>query len=88
METFGSEMVSQNKYSYLEGFTIAGADKKFKWAKAEIKGNKIIVYNENIEKPIAVRYGWANNPGGSLFNKEGLPAIPFRTDNWKGITWK
>ncbi len=67
----------------LEYFTIAGADKKFVWADAKIKGNKVIVWNKEITKPVAVRYAWADNPeGANLYNKEGLPASPFRTDEW------
>ncbi|WP_345951897.1 sialate O-acetylesterase [Mucilaginibacter sp. PAMB04274] len=65
----------------LQQFAIAGADKKFVWAKAEIEGNKVIVYNEEINQPLYVRYAWADNPeGANLYNKEGLPASPFRTD--------
>ncbi len=64
----------------LKGFTIAGADKKFVPAKAEIKGNAIEVWSDQIASPTAVRYGWANVPEVNLFNKEGLPASPFRTD--------
>lgn len=88
MDTYGSSLVSHNKYGYIEGFVIAAADKKYEWAKAEIDGNKIIVYSDKVDKPVAVRYAWGNNPGGSLFNAEGLPATPFRTDDWKGITEK
>ena len=64
----------------LKGFTIAGADKKFMPAQAEIKGNTIIVSNPSITKPVAVRYGWANVPDVNLYNTSGLPASPFRTD--------
>ncbi len=64
-------------------FAVAGKDKKFVWAKAKIKGNKIIVWNSEVKKPVAVRYAWADNSeDANLFNKEGLPAAPFRTDNW------
>ncbi len=64
-----------------KGFAIADADHQFIWAKAKIKGNKVIVWHPSIEKPTAVRYGWANNPNNlNLYNKEGLPAFPFRTD--------
>ncbi|HEX2396088.1 MAG TPA: sialate O-acetylesterase [Bacteroidales bacterium] len=67
----------------LNHFTIAGNDKKFVWAKATIKKNKVIVWNNEIPRPVAVRYAWADNPEGSnLYNREGLPASPFRTDNW------
>ena len=67
----------------LHSFAIAGADRQFVWAKAKIKGNQIVVWSDRIEDPIAVRYAWADNPAGAnLVNKEGLPASPFRTDNW------
>ena len=64
----------------LKGFTIAGADGKFVPAKAEIKGDKVVVSAEGVSDPKAVRYGWDNVPDVNLFNKEGLPASPFRTD--------
>jgi sialate O-acetylesterase len=64
----------------LKGFTIAGADGKFVPAKAEIAGEKVVVSAEGVADPKAVRYGWANVPEVNLFNKEGLPASPFRTD--------
>lgn len=64
----------------LKGFTISGADKKFVQANAFVKGNKIIVFNDSIKVPTAVRYGWDNVPDGNLYNREKLPASPFRTD--------
>lgn len=78
----------RNKYGYINGFTVAGPDRRFVWAKAFITGDHtILVYSDEIENPVAVRYGWANNPDDlDLYNKEGLPAIPFRTDDWPGIT--
>ena len=82
----GKGLCVKNKYGYVEGFAIAGADQKFEWAKAYIDGDKVVVYSEKIANPVAVRYSWANNPDVNLFNQEGLPAAPFRTDNWKGIT--
>jgi sialate O-acetylesterase len=76
-------MVAKDKYGYLKGFSIAGEDKKFVWAKASLEGDKIIVWCESVSNPIAVRYAWADNPDdANLFNKEGLPASPFRTDSW------
>lgn len=64
----------------LKGFAVAGADGIFKLAKATIKGNQVIVWNDEIAAPTAVRYAWANNPdGANLYNKEGLPASPFQT---------
>lgn len=70
----------------LQGFSIAGEDKKFYWSKAKIKGNKIIVWSDHVPDPVAVRYAWAINPVCNLYNSAGLPASPFRTDSWKGIT--
>jgi sialate O-acetylesterase len=62
-------------------FAIAGRDTQFVWAKARLSGNKIIVWNDSILQPAAVRYAWADNPeSANLYNKEGLPASPFRTD--------
>jgi sialate O-acetylesterase len=85
----GSGLVAKDKYGYLKSFAIAGSDQKFLWAKALIEGNKVIVFNEDIPDPVAVRYAWADNPDdANLYNKEGLPASPFRTDNWKGKTEK
>jgi hypothetical protein len=70
----------------LQGFTIAGADKKFHRATARIDGNTIMVSSPEVEAPVAVRYAWADSPECNLFNKEGLPASPFRTDDWPGAT--
>jgi sialate O-acetylesterase len=64
----------------LKGFTVAGADKKFVLAKAEIKGGRVAVWSDEVPTPKAVRYGWANVPDVNLFNQAGLPASPFRTD--------
>ena len=66
----------------LEQFAIAGADGKFVWATAVIEGDHVIVSSDAIPNPVYVRYAWADNPdGANLYNKEGLPASPFRTDN-------
>ena len=70
----------------LKGFSIAGADKKFVWAKAEIEGDKVVVSSSEVSEPVAVRYGWADYPVVNLWNKEGLPASPFRTDDFPMIT--
>ena len=64
----------------LRGFTIAGAAGEFRPAKAEIEGNTVVVSSSEVSKPTAVRYGWANVPDVNLFNTEGLPASPFRTE--------
>lgn len=72
----------------ITGFSIAGNDQQFYWAKATIEGKYVVVYADQVRDPQAVRYAWADNPECNLINAEGLPAIPFRTDNWKGITQK
>jgi sialate O-acetylesterase len=87
-DTQGSKLVVKDKYGYLKGFAIAGADKKFYWARARIRGNEITVSSEMVDAPVAVRYAWGNNPDdANLYNSEGLPASPFRTDEWEGITF-
>jgi sialate O-acetylesterase len=77
----GSGLIAKDRYGYLKGFTIAGADNKFHWAQARITGeNQVEVYAEEVKQPVAVRYGWANNPDDvNLYNAEGLPANPFRS---------
>lgn len=67
----------------LKGFAVAGDDKKFVWADARIEGNKVIVSSAEVPKPMSVRYAWADNPVWSLENGAGLPATPFRTDEWE-----
>jgi sialate O-acetylesterase len=62
---------------------IAGADQKFVWADATISGDTIVVSSKNVPQPAAVRYAWSGSfQWANLFNKDGLPAQPFRTDNW------
>ena len=68
----------------LTGFAVAGTDKyTWFWAKAQIDGDTVVVSSDQVPAPTAARYGWANNPPCNLYNKEGLPAAPFRTDDWK-----
>jgi sialate O-acetylesterase len=60
---------------------------RFKYAKAWIKGNTVVVFSDQVSNPVAVHFAWADNPeDANLFNKDGFPAVPFRTDTWKGIT--
>jgi sialate O-acetylesterase len=66
----------------LKGFSIAGTDRKFVWADSEIKGDTVVVSSGQVTDPKAVRYAWAENPIGNLFNKDGFPASCFRTDEW------
>ena len=70
----------------LKGFAIAGADRKLVWADAKIEGDKVVVSSSEVSAPVAVRYAWADNPVCNLYNVEGLPASPFRTDSWPGVT--
>ncbi|RYE12212.1 MAG: hypothetical protein EOP51_31980 [Sphingobacteriales bacterium] len=71
----------------LTGFAIAGADKKFYWADATVQGDKVVVSSPDVASPVAVRYAWGNNPVCNLYNNADLPASPFRTDDWQGITF-
>jgi sialate O-acetylesterase len=66
----------------LTGFAIAGEDRRFVWAEAKIEGKDVIVSSPMVKKPVAVRYGWADNPALNLYNGSGLPASPFRTDDY------
>ena len=70
----------------LKGFAIAGDDKEFVWADAKIAGDTVVVESPTVKAPAAVRYAWADNPVCNLSNKAGLPACPFRTDDWPGLT--
>jgi sialate O-acetylesterase len=67
--------------SELKGFAVAGADRKFVWAQARIERDTVLVWSPSVPEPTAVRYAWADNPIGNLYNAAGLPASPFRTDN-------
>lgn len=81
---FGSQLAARD--GVLKGFSIAGADRKFHWADARIDGTTVVVSSEDVPNPVAVRYDWANSPDGNLYNAQGLPASPFRTDSWPGET--
>jgi len=81
----GSGLVARG--GELTYFKIVGEDKKFVEAKAVIDGDTIVVSSEQVTKPVAVRFGWSNTAQPNLFNKEGLPASPFRTDDWPGVTF-
>ncbi len=70
----------------LKGFAVAGEDRKFVWADAAIEGETVVVWSPQVAAPVAVRYDWADNPDGNLYNGADLPACPFRTDEWPGIT--
>jgi sialate O-acetylesterase len=70
----------------LEQFAVAGEDRKWAWAEARIEGDTILVSSSAVPDPQAARYAWQSNPAATLFNGAGLPAAPFRTDHWPGIT--
>lgn len=72
----------------LRGFAVAGLDHRFHWAEARIKDGKVVVSCPEVTHPVAVRYNWADNPQGNLTDESHLPAVPFRTDDWPGITYK
>ena len=79
----GLAPTAEDKGGSLKRFAIAGEDKKFFWADAKIVGNTVVLSCKDVPKPVAVRYAYSMNPAGcNLYNKEGLPASPFRTDNW------
>jgi sialate O-acetylesterase len=67
----------------LAAFAVAGADRRFVWARAVVDGDRVVVWSDHVPAPAAVRYAWADNPDdANLYNVEGLPASPFRTDGW------
>ena len=83
----GSGLTTTDKYGYLYEFELAGSDGQWHFARAWIEGNTVVVQSEKVPNPVAARYNWTDNAeAGNLFNKEGLPAAPFRTDNWKRST--
>ncbi|NDC63004.1 MAG: sialate O-acetylesterase [Planctomycetia bacterium] len=79
----GREPAVEDEKGKLERFAIAGADKRWCWAEASIVGGTVVVSSPEVETPVAVRYAYSMNPhGANLYNREGLPASPFRTDDW------
>ena len=86
-DPMGSGLLVRDKYGYVKGFAVAGTDRVFHWARGMQDGNRIVLQSDQVKNPVAVRYGWADNPDDvNLYNLEGLPASPFRTDEWPGIT--
>jgi sialate O-acetylesterase len=87
--SIGKGLISKNKYGALLGFEIAGADRRFYFARAFIRGDQVEVTSDSVLNPVAVRYGWSSAPVEiNLYNAEGFPASPFRTDDWPGVTDK
>jgi sialate O-acetylesterase len=79
----GRQLVVETPQEKLKRFAIAGADKKWVWADAVIDKNTIVVSSPEVKAPVAVRYAFEMNPdGANLYNRDGLPASPFRTDDW------
>lgn len=86
-DELGGGLLAAGSDGVLHGFTVADASQQFHHAQARIQGNKVIVWHADIKRPIAVRYGWVDNPEQSnLVNRAGLPASPFRSDNWPWLT--
>lgn len=79
-------LVRNSPGSELEGFAISGKDGKWVWAEARIDGTEVVVWSEKVPAPAAVRYAWADNPTANLYNGAGLPATPFRTDDFPLVT--
>ena len=79
----GDGLVARSEDGAIGAFAIAGEDRKFVWAKARLEGDHVVVWSEAVPHPVAVRYAWADNPPTpNLYNRAGLPAVPFRTDRW------
>ncbi|MGB8369919.1 MAG: sialate O-acetylesterase [Verrucomicrobiia bacterium] len=70
----------------LEEFAVAGRNRQWHWADAKVEGDSVVVSSPMVSDPQAARYAWQANPAATLYNGAGLPAVPFRTDNWSGIT--
>lgn len=86
-DNIGEGLTTTENSGSIHGFEVAGLDKIFYKAKAEIINNKVIVYSGNVTNPLAVSYGWADDAGAcNLYNSENFPAVPFRTDDWETLT--
>jgi sialate O-acetylesterase len=83
---YGGLVAKNSPTARLSGFEMAGEDHKFVAAEAKIDGDTVVVASERVPHPVAVRYAWVMNPGCNLYNRAGLPASPFRTDNWEDLT--
>ena len=74
------------KGTKLEEFSVAGQDQEWHWADGRVEGITVVVSSSEVPNPQEVRYAWQSNPAATLYNCAGLPAVPFRTDNWRGMT--
>jgi sialate O-acetylesterase len=79
-------LIRNSPNSQVEGFAICGEDKKWVWADAKIDGDTVLVWSDSVPSSVAARYAWADNPTCNLYNKADLPASPFRTDDFPGLT--
>ena len=83
LSNLGGGLVSRVNDGSIPGFAVAGSDRRFVWANAQLDGHTVIVWSDRVANPVAVRYLWANSPRApALYNREGLPVAPFRTDAW------
>tara|TARA_R110001592_G_scaffold68955_3_gene211462 strand:- start:1450 stop:3399 length:1950 start_codon:yes stop_codon:yes gene_type:complete len=86
-DNLGSGLFTPDKYGYVKGFEIAGEDRLFYFAKAQIVNNKVVVFSKKVVSPVAIHFGWADDASdNNLYNKEEFPASPFRTDDWETLT--
>jgi sialate O-acetylesterase len=81
--SLGSGLAVKDESGAIRGFEIAGTDGRFRGARARTDGKDIVVFSDTVPHPVAVRYDWMDRPDGNLYNVEGLPALPFRTDGPK-----
>ena len=83
LDHVGSGLQARAADGQVHGFAVAGADRHWAWASARIEGGHVVVWSDQVRQPVAVRYAWADNPDkADLYDQEGLPAAPFRTDSW------
>jgi sialate O-acetylesterase len=85
-EKNGSGITLVQPNTTLTSFAIVGADRKFYRATTRLKGSALALSSPQVTAPVAMRYAWSNHPLPLLYNREGLPNAPFRTDNWPGVT--
>jgi sialate O-acetylesterase len=86
-DSTGSGLEVRDRYGYIKGFALAGEDGVFHWARAWCQDDAVVVQSASVPRPKYVRYGWADNPDDlNLYNREGFPAVPFRTDDFPGLT--
>jgi sialate O-acetylesterase len=79
----GAGLASRSGNDSVSGFAIAGEDRRWVWAEARLEGNRVVVWSPQVPEPVAVRYAWSNSPRApGLVGGSGLPATPFRTDDW------